>query len=91
MITLSKEVSKSLAKGTITKEELSNIIIGEYSAKSIAESLAEFLLGEKEELSPIALDKEDYDRVVSLFRIRGQRIVDGQVIEETRGRKRIGE
>jgi hypothetical protein len=48
-------------------------------------------LGEKEELSPIALDKEDYDRVVSLFRIRGQRIVDGQVIEETRGRKRIGE
>jgi hypothetical protein len=91
MITLSKEVSKSLAKGTITKEELSNIIIDEYSAKSIAESLAEFLLGEKEELSPIALDKEDYDRVVSLFRIRGQRIVDGQVIEETRGRKRIGE
>lgn len=89
MITLSKEVSKSLSKGTITKEELSNIIIGEYTAKSIAESLAEFLLGEKE--TPITLDKEEYDRVVSLFRIRGQRIVDGQVIEETRGRKRIGE
>lgn len=91
MITLSKEVMKSINKGTITKQELSNLIIDEYSAKSIAESLAEFLLGEKEELSQIVLDKEDYDRVVSLFRIKGQRIVDGQVIEETRGRKRLGE
>lgn len=90
MIILSKEVSRSIAKGGITREELSNIIIDGYSAKSIADSLAELLLGEKEEC-PIVLDKDDYDRVISLFRIKGQRIVDGQVTKETRGRKRLGE
>lgn len=92
MITLSKEVSRSIENGAITQEELSRILVEDYSAKNIADSLAEAMLEKREETpSPIVIEKDDYDRIISLFRVKGLRVVDGQVIEETRGRKKKGE
>ena len=87
MLELKKEVVKGINNGSITKTGLARIILGEYPATEIAESLAEIIL-EKKEPSPIVLEQEAYDRVVSLFRVRGQRIVEGKVINETRGRKK---
>ena len=87
MLEFKKEVVKGINNGSITKTGLARIILGEYPATEIAESLAEIIL-EKKEPSPIVLEQEAYDRVVSLFRVRGQRIVEGKVINETRGRKK---
>lgn len=88
MITLSKETNKLISKRAITREELASIIMNEYNIKDIIDSLADYLLNGKDEGRYIVLDKDDYDKVISMFRVRGERIVGGNIVKETRGRKR---
>ena len=71
---------------TVEKSELSQYLLTNLNVFELADELSEFILN-KEELQPIPLTQEEYDRVVSMFRVRGQRMVDGNIIAETRGRK----
>ena len=42
---------------------------------------------EKEKSAVIVVDPEEYERIMGLFKIRGLRTSEGNVIKETRGRK----
>ena len=89
MIILSKDVNRSVNTKTITQEELTKNLLEGYSALEIAESLAEYIMRSADTPSPITVTDEEYQRIIGLFRVRGQRMVDGCYISETRGRKPI--
>lgn len=84
---LSKEVNRAVNTKSITQEELTKNLLEGYSAVEIAESLAEFILKSKETPSPITVTDEEYQRITSMFRVKGKRMVDGCYVAETRGRK----
>lgn len=35
----------------------------------------------------IAITQDDYNKIMSIFRVKGSRYVDGKLVPETRGRK----
>lgn len=69
-----------------TKEELSRYLLTNLTVIEIADELAEFMLKETPVAQPITVTQEDMDRIVALFKVRGVRCVEGNYIQETRGR-----
>lgn len=55
----------------------------------ILTAFAELIILSEDFLSPkpISVSQEEYNRILSLFRIKGLRTLDGMMVEETRGRK----
>ena len=86
---LSKEVNRAVNTKSITQEELTKNLLEGYSAVEIAESLAEYIMRSACKPSPITVTDEEYQRITSLFRVRGVRYLDGNYIKETRGRKPV--
>lgn len=81
-------MNSAIKRKAATKEELSKYLLSNLTVIEIADELAEYILKEPVETQPIPVTEEEYDRICSLFRVKGQRYVEGQVIQETRGRKR---
>lgn len=88
MIEFSKTMHSAIKSRTATKEELANYLITNLPATEIANELAEYILKENT-VTPISVSQEEYERITSLFRIKGQRLVDGCYVAETRGRKAV--
>ena len=67
---------------------LEDYIINNYPMPQIVKAFAELLLTSEEAVNKpqILVTQAEMDAINSLFRVRGQRIVDGEVISETRGR-----
>lgn len=67
---------------------LEDYIINNYPMPQIVKAFAELLLvADIEANKPqILVTQAEMDAINNLFRVRGQRIVDGEVISETRGR-----
>lgn len=86
MIVFSKDVSRSVNTKTITQEELKNYLLEGYSAVEIADSLAELIL-KNTTTQQIAVTQEEYEKICSLFRVKGTRQVEGNYVKETRGRR----
>ena len=67
---------------------LEDYIINNYPMPQIVKAFAELLLTAEEAVNKpqILVTQAEMDAINNLFRVRGQRIVDGEVISETRGR-----
>jgi hypothetical protein len=90
MIRLPQNLIKSVADGTEEQRALENYLMDTYSLSTIVSSFAELLIQtEKLVPQPITVTESEFQKIMSLFKIRGQRVLDdGTKTEETRGRRR---
>ena len=88
---ISKAMYADLCEGFTTEEELSNYLQDNFTIKAIIKDYIELLKQTKVNNTKITVDKQEYDAILSLFRVRGERIIElNGYIEcqkETRGRK----
>lgn len=74
----------------LEEQELAEWLQVNIPAPTIAKIAAELIKFEQKysNQSPIVVDRDEFDRIFSLFKIRGMREVDGELVEETRGRRK---
>jgi len=88
MIQIDPKLLKSIKEGNATQKDLINHL-SNYPLNEILTAFAELIILSEDFLSPkpISVSQEEYNRILSLFRIKGLRTLDGMTVEETRGRK----
>ena len=88
---ISKAMYADLCEGRMTEEELYDHLINNFTLKAIVTDYIELLKQTKVNNTKITVDRQEYDAILSLFRVRGERIIElNGSIEckvETRGRK----
>ena len=84
MFLLDKALASAVRTGQMDRRELVNDLLRNNNVMELAERLADYVIA-YEEPKPIVVSQEEYDRIVSLFKIRGLR-ADGSI--ETRGKKK---
>ena len=84
MFLIDKAVASAVKSGQMDKRELVNDLLRQNNVMELAEKLADYVIA-YEEPKPIVVSQEEYDRITSLFKIRGLR-QDGSI--ENRGKKR---
>jgi hypothetical protein len=84
MFLLDKALASAVRSGQMDRRELVNDLLRNNNVMELAERLADYVIA-YEEPKPIVVSQEEYDRIVSLFKIRGLR-ADGSI--ETRGKKK---
>ena len=82
---ITNKVLKELKDGMVTKEEVINELIANYTVKAIVEDYVNLVMETPGDNVKITVSQEEYESIVSLFKIRGKKI-DGET--ETRGRKK---
>ena len=82
---ITNKVLKELKEGLISREEVVNELINTYSIKAIVEDYVNLAMETPGDNVKITVSQEEYESIVSLFKIRGKK-VDGET--ETRGRKK---
>lgn len=87
MIEFSKNMYSAIKNKTATKEELAQYLLTNLTVMELAEELADYIMKETPASQPIAVTEEEYERICSMFRVKGQRMVEGNYVKETRGRK----
>lgn len=85
-------VPKNMIKAVIDGEEhpmlLKSYIMSNYNINHIIDSLVELMLA-NEPKAQITVSESEYNAIISLFKVKGQRVMDdGTIATETRGRKR---
>lgn len=92
MITIPKNLIKQVIEGEKNQQELELFILNNFNMMDIIKAFAELLLTSDTVKPQITVTPEEYNSIVSLFKVKGQRVLeDGTVTEEKRGRKRKGE
>lgn len=88
MIQIDPKLLKAIKEGNATQKDLINHL-STYPLNEILTAFAELIILSEDFLSPkpISVSQEEYNRILSLFRIKGLRTLDGVMVEETRGRK----
>ena len=87
MIEFSKNMYSAIKNKAATKEEIANYLLTNLTVMELAEELADYIMKETPVSQPIAVTEEEYERICSMFRVKGKRMVEGNYIRETRGRK----
>lgn len=83
-----KEILEQVKKGEAKEEVLIMNIMASNSLHEIVGFVVDALMKEPTSSAPITISKEEYDRITSLFRIRGYKVnEDGEMVAESRGRK----
>ena len=67
---------------------LENYLISNYPMGEIIRAFAELILIADDAVNKpqITVTQAEYEAIVGLFKIKGQRVVNGEVVSETRGR-----
>lgn len=88
MIQIDPKLLKAIKEGNATQKDLINHL-STYPLNEILTAFAELIILSEDFLSPkpISVSQEEYNRILSLFKIKGMRSLDGVMVEETRGRK----
>lgn len=88
MIQIDPKLLKSIKEGNATQKDLINHL-STYPLNEILTAFAELIILSEDFLSPkpISVTQDEYNRILSLFKIKGMRSLDGVMVEETRGRK----
>jgi hypothetical protein len=88
MIQIDPKLLKSIKEGNATQKDLINHL-STYPLNEILTAFAELIILSEDFLSPkpISVSQEEYNRILSLFKIKGMMSLDGVMVEETRGRK----
>lgn len=70
---------------------LAQWLMNNFTTPQIAQKCAEMIKKEQETTvkAPISVSQEEFDRIFSLFKIKGIRMVEGETVKETRGRPRL--
>lgn len=92
MITIPKNLIKQVLEGEKNQQELELFILNNFNMMDIIKAFAELLLTSDTVKPQITVTPEEYNSIISLFKVKGQRVLeDGTIAEETRGRKKKGE
>lgn len=92
MITIPKNLIKQVLEGEKKQEELELFILNNFNMMDIIKAFGELLLTSDTVKPQITVTQEEYNSIVSLFKVKGQRVMeDGTITEEKRGRKKKGE
>ena len=92
MITIPKNLIKQVLEGEKKQEELELFILNNFNMMDIIKAFAELLLTSDTVKPQITVTPEEYNSIISLFKVKGQRVLeDGTITEEKRGRKKKGE
>lgn len=69
-------------------EELETYLLNNYPIPVIIKAFAELIVTADDAVNKpqITVTQAEYDAIMGLFKIKGQRIVNGEVIKESRGR-----
>lgn len=88
MIQIDPKLLKAIKEGNATQKDLINHL-SNYPLNEILAAFAELIILSEDFLSPkpISVSQEEYNRILSLFRIKGLRSLDGMMVEERRGRR----
>jgi hypothetical protein len=88
MIQIDPKMLKAIKEGNATQKDLINHL-SNYPLNEILTAFAELIILSEDFLSPkpISVSQEEYNRIMSLFKIKGMRSLDGVMVEERRGRK----
>lgn len=70
------------------QEVVCNRLLDEFPTKAIIRSYVKLVAEIEVENVKIPVTKDEYQAILNLFRVKGERIIDGEVRQETRGRKR---
>ena len=89
MIEFSKNMYSAIKNKAATKEEIANYLLTNLTVMELAEELADYIMKETPVSQPIAVTEEEYERITSMFRVKGKRMVDGCYVAETRGRRPV--
>lgn len=84
MIINDTELTKQLKAGICNPRELTRYLLDNYPATQLARELAETII-QSQAIKPIVITKETFE---AHFRLQGYKIVNGELIPETRGRSR---
>lgn len=84
-MTIDKALVSAVRTGQASREELVRELLRTNSVINLAEALTDYIVY-YEDVKPIVVDKSEYDRIVSLFKIRGVR-QDGSPENRGKGRK----
>lgn len=87
---ISNKAYKELKEGIITKDEMIAEIIKNYPIQLVVEDYVNLLLSNREDNVKIVVDKDEYERILSLFKVRGYKdrpLTICEMVTETRGRK----
>lgn len=85
---LNNKVLKELREGIVTKNEVCDYLMSAYPVKAIVEDYVNMLMEVPQESVKITVSREEMDSIINLFKVRGEKVVDGEIVTETRGRKR---
>ena len=85
---LNNKVLKELKEGVVSPVEVCDYLMSAYPVKAIVEDYVKMVMEAPVESTKITINKEEFEAIVSLFKVRGEKVVDGEVVTETRGRKR---
>lgn len=87
MIDIPKQIIKSIKEGNATQKDLINHL-SNYPLNEILTAFAELIILSEDYMNrpQIAVSQEEYNQIMSLFRIKGLREINGVVCEERRGR-----
>ena len=92
MITIPKNLIKQILEGEKSQQELELFILNNFNMMDIIKAFAELLLTSDTVKPQITVTPEEYNAIVTLFKVKGQRVLeDGTITEEKRGRKKKGE
>ena len=87
MIDIPKNLLSKVKAGE-SIELLENYLMNNYPMPQIIKAFAELIVTADSAINKpqILVTEEEMEAISSLFRIRGQRVIDGQVVQERRGR-----
>lgn len=87
MISVPSTIIKDTKIDNSTKR-LEKYLIENYSISDIVKSLAQIIIETDEQRQqPITITEDEMQTLLSMFRVKGQRMVNGVLVKETRGRK----
>lgn len=90
MITIPKNIQKQILDGDNPQKELEQHLLTNYSITEIIQAFAELMITAEDYVNKpqITVTRQEYEAIMSMYKIKGERFLDGAIVSETRGRPR---
>lgn len=70
------------------QETVCNKLLNDYPINAIVRSYVKLVAESEWENVKIPVSREEFEAIMNLFRVKGERLINGEIRMETRGRKR---
>lgn len=90
MIQIPKQLLKQLQEGENIQKELETHLLTNYPITEIIQAFAELMITVEDYVNKpqITVTRQEYEAIMAMFKIKGERFLDGAIVSETRGRPR---